>query len=157
MNLGLAEFNTQQTPQQVPFMNDDIKGFNHNYNVQFQVMQCLMHTNNPIEYINSVNMLEVVLMADPDNRLLKKIEEEEKALIDKLGVQFETAGNQYVWAKTKFRLFYAYAKTRRTRVVLAIGRPKCLKCGELIAWNREDHIKYKKERDERLKEAKQDG
>lgn len=103
------------------------QGFNHLWNVQMCIQNCI-NAGSEERYIQAVKMLELTLQNDLQETDLQKIKaiQEREAKLGQMGNEFRMAGEV-------FGVLYSMIKHKSPkRVVLAIGRPKCPKCGELI-------------------------
>ena len=127
---------------------EEFKEFDHEFNVQHCVTRCLTSTT-MADYIIAVDNLEMVLIPETNDEINKKIEADYlEAKKDYGAANIDNPQIQYMLAKKKFRLLYAFRKKKSALpVVLAIGRPKCHNCGELILWNSKDRKAARKEKE----------
>jgi hypothetical protein len=128
--------------QENPQVPDEYRDFNHYYNIELCVMNCINRSSNQVEYIAAVNQFEATLISDIDDALMKKLRALDDAAEKELGAQVNKLNVQFNIAREKYRLLYGFMKKRgAVKAVLAIGRPKCHNCGELIRWDRESEEK----------------
>lgn len=124
---------------------DEYHDFNHYYNIEMCVMNCVNKSYNLPEFIVAVDMFEITLVSDLDSDLKKKLDEISFKLNEELGRGVLRPHVQFMLAKEKYRLLYGFMKRQKiSKAVLAIGRPKCHKCGATILWNRDERVEAKK-------------
>jgi hypothetical protein len=119
------------------FDPEEFRSFNHYYNIQLCIVNCINNAGNALNYVYAVEQFEATLLPDLNEKMeadLSKFTDEvaKKYGQSKMGdieVQFEIA-------RKKYRLLYGLMKGKSpTRAVLAIGSPKCKKCGEPVRWD----------------------
>lgn len=133
----MAEQPTTGGIPNMPF--DDYHDFNHYWNIELCVQRCINASGEAAGYIMAVDQFEATLISDLDDKLYSEVKHLSDLQQNTLGEQSRKIEAQFRLAREKFRLLYGFMKQGKvSKAVLAIGRPKCHKCGELILWNKKE-------------------